>query len=252
MLYYKDMKRVSSGGFTIIEVILFLAITGLLFAGIMTVITGSVNRTRYETAVQSTLDQIQGEYSEILNVRNGRDSRYVCTTGLLEENSSGKYRGSTSCSIVGRLLHTSTDAKTITSYPVYARADITSPRIRAQLTDASKTDLQKLQVLQLGKLNDQGKEVKLDWGVSLHKPGNKNIPYRFSALIIRMPFSNSIRTYVDQSNPTQTLPNLTRSSELKLCINSNGLAGDAPSNGVFIPRSASSISEVKFMEADKC
>lgn len=245
------MKRVSSGGFTVIEVILFLAITGLLFAGIMAVITGTVNRTRYETAVQETLDSIQGEYSKILNVKNDREKPYVCSTSVIQESSRGTSRGRTQCSVVGRLLRTSRDAKVITAYPVYARADITSTAVRSILTDASKTENEKLLALRLSTAPDQSEQVKLEWGVSLHRPGNKSRPYVFSALIVRMPFSSSIRTYTS-GNPNESIASIRGSANLSLCINSNGLAGNAPSNGVFIPRSASSISEIRFLEADKC
>ena len=53
------MKRVASRGFTIIEVMLFLAITGLLAVGVLATVGNSINVQRYRDAVVTLQTEVQ-------------------------------------------------------------------------------------------------------------------------------------------------------------------------------------------------
>ena len=57
-------------GFTLIEVSLFLAITGLLFIGITVGVQNSIYQQRYNDTVQNFMEFLRGVYSEVTNVQS--------------------------------------------------------------------------------------------------------------------------------------------------------------------------------------
>ena len=87
-------------GFTIIEVILFVAISGLLTSMLMVGVSMSINRQQYRDSVQSYAGFLRNEYSKVVNVENER-SKGTCPI----EGSDGRaetLRGQSDCVIVGR------------------------------------------------------------------------------------------------------------------------------------------------------
>lgn len=128
-------------GFTIIEVILFVAISGLLTSMLMVGVSMSINRQQYRDSVQAYVGFLRSEYSKVVNVENDR-SRSVCpidgADGRLET-----LRGQSECVIVGRYIATvgslgSTNGDSYKSYPVYAyRADKGSAWVYRRGTESS-------------------------------------------------------------------------------------------------------------------
>lgn len=107
-------------GFTIIEVILFLAISSLLLTALLVGINTSINQQRYKDSVMSFIALVQEQYNLTANVSNQRDTRWKCsadapTIDTVEDN----YRGTTDCVIVGRLVRI-TDGVTITTSNIVA------------------------------------------------------------------------------------------------------------------------------------
>ncbi len=68
------MKKVHNG-FTIIEVTLFLAITGLLFLGVTFGVQSSVFRQRFNDSVQNFSEFLRNIYAETMNVQNADSGR---------------------------------------------------------------------------------------------------------------------------------------------------------------------------------
>ena len=58
------------GGFTLIEVSLFLAITGLLFLGVTIGVQNSIFQQRYNDSVQSFVEFLRNAYAKTENVQN--------------------------------------------------------------------------------------------------------------------------------------------------------------------------------------
>ena len=76
-----DMKLVRRG-FTIVEISIFLAITGLLFVGITAGVQNSIFQQRYTDAVQSFADFLRNTYDEVLNVQStGKGTTEVAIYG---------------------------------------------------------------------------------------------------------------------------------------------------------------------------
>lgn len=68
------MKR-RKGGFTIIEVSLFLAITGALFVAVTIGVQNSIFQQRYNDSVQDFAEFLRRVYAETMNVQNNNDGR---------------------------------------------------------------------------------------------------------------------------------------------------------------------------------
>ena len=62
-------------GFTLIEISLFLAVTGLLFLSVTIGVQNSIYQQRYNDAVQSFADFLGDIYSQVLNVQNDGTGR---------------------------------------------------------------------------------------------------------------------------------------------------------------------------------
>jgi len=106
-------------GFTLIEVILFLAISGGIFAMVMTGISTSTARRRYNDSVNDLVEQIRNAYAATINVENIRagteESSYWCSIASAYKNGSlngfdskgsvvDNYPGRTRCAIYGQVI----------------------------------------------------------------------------------------------------------------------------------------------------
>lgn len=120
-MYNKNMARraskhdapVSKGinkialGFTIIETMLFLAIAGLIFAGLVAGTNGAIRRQRYKDSVQGFVDDLRDLYSLTENTQvMDYHGPAECGGQLV-----GEGRGRSSCSVYGILASiTSSDS----------------------------------------------------------------------------------------------------------------------------------------------
>ena len=109
------MKR-RGDGFTIIEVILFLAITGLMVAGMLVGVTVALRQQQYRDAVQSFAHFLKDQYSRVISVENDRNARAICPIAGATNDGA---RGQSQCVIVGRYV-VSQDARTYVAHPLYA------------------------------------------------------------------------------------------------------------------------------------
>lgn len=84
-------------GFTIIETMLFLAIAGLIFAGLVAGTNGAIRRQRYKDSVQGFVDDLRDLYSL---VENTQVLNYPGTAKCADGESNGG-RGRSNCSVYG-------------------------------------------------------------------------------------------------------------------------------------------------------
>ncbi len=93
-----------SNGFTIIEVVLFIAISGFLIVGLMVGTSATVARERYNDSVQDFAEYFRREYSAVINPQNGRIeniSSSMCNSAV---TSGDPDRGRSGCLLYGRLI----------------------------------------------------------------------------------------------------------------------------------------------------
>ena len=74
LCYNWDMKK-QKRGFTLIEVILFLAVTAALFVGIAAGVQGSIFQQRYTDSVQNYAEFLRSVYSQVSNVQSESTGR---------------------------------------------------------------------------------------------------------------------------------------------------------------------------------
>lgn len=236
----------NSKGFTLIEVILFLAITGLMLTGVLIGVSGVVNTQRYDETVESVFDYMQGQYNLVDNVRNNRPANLDCssTQPAVQNMSANNPRGTTECTIVGRLL-ASTNGRDITSSPVYAREPV------ATVTATNETDL--LNALGIAKLdaslNQDEEEYAVPWQAQIYtNPLLPSASNEFAILILRLPTNGLTRTYVADSVPgtLSTMWDPPSASDINLCINQQGLTTN-PARGVRVVQGASNSNGVRLI-----
>lgn len=96
------------GGFTIIEVMIFLAVSGLLLFGIMAGTGTAIARQRYNDGVQSAQSFFQKQFDETLSVNNDRPSNQACANSTVTAGSDP--RGASQCFILGKAMEFNYDS----------------------------------------------------------------------------------------------------------------------------------------------
>jgi len=106
------------GGFTIIEAVLFLAISGGLVVSLLVGTNMAIQRQRYRDSVQSFASFLRGQYEQVISVENDRT---VDMRGKCPVVGGGPNRGQSDCVIVGRYLESQDDyGKSYVASPIYA------------------------------------------------------------------------------------------------------------------------------------
>lgn len=99
------MATVGTRGFTVIELMLFLGITGMLFAALMVGANNTIIQQRYKEGVIDYAALLQDQYSEVLNTRNDRPNNWSCENSIVSpEAVNGEFRGTSSCVLLGKAI----------------------------------------------------------------------------------------------------------------------------------------------------
>ncbi len=214
-------------GFTIVEVMLFLALSGFLLVGLLIGTGASIANQRYNDAVQDAADALRSAYSFVANTSiNQRDKDTgACgslTTAQLDNHSYmladfNNGRGRTSCAVYGAVVTLNRSSIQTTTFIGEDYYDaINKDGASADLSDDSKSDLEIFKLLNANNLaasceaanpdnctiSPAGTSMdrKLKWDVAFHSPrddgGNNTEDYMGTLLIYRAPRGGAIRTYV--------------------------------------------------------
>lgn len=229
------MRPTKDSGFTIIETMLFLSITGLMMAGFMFGSSRSINSQRYKDSVNSFQAIIQQQYSDVSNTINNRDNTWECSSdGVLTDVLAGDIKGQSNCVILGKLIRTvGSDGKKIRindvigSIPLLPDSDQEAPTTGLDDINIFRKDngasLPEGYGVYLSTINEQ--EYDISWGASLSDQAGD--PLEFSILIARSPISGSIRsfytdTYVPDSDISGVISGVLDNDKI-ICVNSNDL-----------------------------
>ena len=170
-------------GFTIIEVSLFVAVAGLLLAGVMTGITAAVNQQRFHDTINSTQNILQQQFSEVQFVSNNS------STGCGADST-----GSTKCAIIGKLIDLGAsggagDGSVITSYDIIVDSDL--PPADQLASETTIEVLNKGNVRVVDNSNKQASPVA--WGGIIQKKDSGD--YNRYLGIIQSPITGDISIY---------------------------------------------------------
>ncbi len=232
------MKPLNKAGFTIVETMLFLGISGLLIMGVLAGTGSSINTQRYRDSVTSLRAFLQGQYSEVSNVRNAN-------TSVMCQGSPVDSRGRSDCVILGRLI-TTIDNKKLSVRDVIGYTNPNSPQ---PTDDIAAIKQYNISVSSSG----LAETYEVEWGSSMMQDDG-NTPIDFSMLIIRSPLSGVIRTFVSiPSTPSTDLDSLVDTTKLtndaKICVDSNGLLSGTKL-AVYINKNATSASGIETLGDD--
>ncbi len=213
-------------GFTIIEVMLFLALSGILLVGILGGLGGNIARQRYNDAVQDVVSIMKDQYSFVSDTevaaRSSADNSNCyalitddVTNGAAWRGKSDAYRGRTNCVVYGAVI--SLNEHYIETTELIGR-DYRSEVRRLEDTSTPVSDnLTDIQILKdvvhannvflhcnvdasgnrsgcFVRSGDKSRIQHVKWGVRLlDEEGN---PLKKTMIIFRSPRDGSIRTYV--------------------------------------------------------
>ena len=223
-------------GFTIIEVSLFLAISGILMMGIIATTAGTINRHRYDDSVQDFYSYLTGLYSSATNAQNTDEA---CSDDI--NNKCG--RSETAIYGYIAIFGSESDSSTVRAYNLKGKADI-SPS-NNNLIDALKEA--KIDIA----LNSVDGEKQVDiastydpiWEATIQDTRtNPYNPYKGAVAIIRSPLDGTLYTSVYGSDAVQNLlsskestrhnalVNINLTDDIDFCIDSPDLSGQKRSN----------------------
>lgn len=216
-------------GFTIIETILVLGVTGALVVGIFVGVGTQINIQRYRDSADSLKNLFQEQYSELASIQNDRPDTWSCNATGQTIQSSPEVRGQSDCVMLGRLVDIRNGDMTL--YSVLGH-EVASPDPGADDV-TSLRDNYRLNVSSV--VVEQG---ELEWSSVIARPvagpgiSGAPTPRDLSILFIRSPDSGQIYTF--SSNTVQatpgpaTLRNMVVSGntipgqgEQIICVNSN-------------------------------
>lgn len=177
-------------GFTVIELMLFLGITGVLFAALMIGVNTNITQERYREGVQAYSALIQDQYSEVTNTRNDRNDQWQCVGGAVAQQPvNGDARGTTSCVILGRAIQIQGNGTEVKTSAVIGIEP-------SQQDNASDIDALAAYQPKLADLFGSS-TTKLDWESSLATTDKKSSTASF--LILRSPASGLLRVFTSSS-----------------------------------------------------
>lgn len=244
----------NSSGFTIIETMLFLAVTGLLVLGVLIGTGTSINRQRYRDAVESFKGLVQSQYADLGSVRNDRSNTWNCDASALPTEGGTEIRGQSDCFLVGKFMTIKGGA--VKTYTVLAR-EKTGATTKAN-------DIATLDANYTYNVSDTDiKDDTLSWGTQLAWPQTGSgaqtptTPRSISLLFIRSPKTGNVYTFTNDAAPDRssisqaTFTNIIAAGatipgqgERTLCLQSNGLFTTGDSS-IYIAPYASSASAVE-------
>ncbi len=173
-------------GFTVIELMLFLGVTGALFAALMIGVNTNLLQQRYKESVQSYVGLLQEQYAAVSNTRNDRGNDWACVDGrVVNDSVNGSPRGTSRCVILGRAVQVVNDGAAVRVSVVVASESIEDE----PLDDISALIAYAPQLSPLGE-----KTQTLDWHTTLATHEDKH-PSKASFLVLRSPMSGTIRTF---------------------------------------------------------
>ena len=221
------------GGFTLIEVTLFLAITGLLFLGVTIGVQNSIFQQRYNDSVQSFAEFLRSAYAKTENVQGLGDGTGGKSTMALY----GKLiTFGEECNLSSRSGNcVANDSDEVFIYDVIGKASTKSAFSKPLFALANYS----ADVLnENSDLAGMGESFKPKWSAAIQGVGVYNEPYKGAVLITRHPQSGTVYTYVmngktievnkaRSENRKKILRDYLSGNEFKIeqadyCINPNG------------------------------
>lgn len=242
------MRVMKQRGFTIIETILFLAVTGILTVSIMVGAGVAINMQRYKDAVATLQSDIQQQYEDAVSIKNSRENLSTvpgCAGG----------RGQTECILMGNLMTIGYNGNVV-QHVVYG----TEPSSAAlDDTVTNEYDIMKAYNPRVVPVTTQN--TSLEWGTGIAWPTSGTDPEvrppgtsrDIGILVIRSPRSGIVYTFTRDDAVTTNLADIVdvaRRNVRTICVRSTGWVTDRNQMSITITAGASSASGVQVRTND--
>ena len=221
-------------GFTVIELMLFLGVTGALFVALMFGVNSSINQQRYRESVVSFSTFLQGQYSEVSNTRNDSNNDWDCTSDgtVQQDNTNGIFRGTSHCVLLGEAVQIKNGSevkvyRVVGCEPLSASdaTQTTNPSGCGNANVRNSDDANDLDTIKSynPKITDFGQQQEsLDWNSTLATTATKHDPFTGSFVILRSPSSGLLRVFTTTSELPSTLSDMltpdTAKTRLSMCM----------------------------------
>lgn len=243
----------SARGFTIIETMLFLGITGLLALTLLGGWTTMINTQRYKDSVKTVQSFLQQQYSLVHNVEilERDDNGVYCGvngSGEVELYEDGAARGQSDCIQMGRLIKITngTDIKAYAIFGVDIVDDVTTSDIASIASRKPRVVVEEQYAL-------ANSELTVPWQAEIEFPSSEGGGQQdVSLAIIRSPLTGSVHTYA-ANTPGGVISEIddfiaaANEREVNLCMDP-GTAFSGDRIGVVIKARASSQSFVQTIQ----
>ena len=223
------------GGFTIIEVSLFLSISAVVAAALLFSMIAMVRQQQWNDSMNTMRTLVQNEYQNVANGINGRVGQNPCNDD--SSNTAGHSKG---CMYIGRLISFNTTNSTYTVSDVVA----TSPNACSNSANSSACSTEAGALGKIGLTvsgsNNHGGATKVSWngnlgGIATFPRGasSSTAPETFSAsdsgiAIIRSPINGQVNVFVgDLTEPGKPFAILISSGGGALGTNSGAICVNA-------------------------
>jgi len=233
---YNKRMNIKEGrlkGFTVIETMLFLALTGLMLVGALAGVGTNIARQRYKDSVQDVVTMIRSQYDYVSRVQIApRDDTSICDTiengggTVFNSSDTNLGRGRSNCSVYGVAIVFGVDdegdyaAGAIVQSMAVLGTDITAFEERiskgssgnAHEAIAKLSEQELLKELNLNSLIERDNRCEvvnlldykvLNWGSKVEDIA-ENTPKKGIVLIIRSPRDGTVHTYTYDLSGTDT------------------------------------------------
>lgn len=251
------MTTVKERGFTIIEAMLFLAISGALFAALMVGVGSNVTRQRYTDSVRSFVSLLEGQYAAAMNIENQNSRNFACSMGAGVISGTRTWRGNSKCVVLGRAIRIDTYGNKIEV------SSVTGEDFSGDLQNLSEeVAISKFNP----KISDFDKnDVTVEWSSNLKKnitsgspapsPLNTNNNL-VTIVILRSPLSGAMSVYAKEDYPKNIVDiasaatPLISATAVSLSYCMDGDTGPQPKQIITIDTSPSAINFISTKDAN--
>lgn len=211
-------------GFTIIELMLFLAVSASLFAALMVGVNANIVQQQYRDSVMEYSGLLQQQYSEVANTLNERDDNWICESSQIEDvEAAGEPRGTSECVIMGRYVQVIDDGSAVQVGSIVGSRPAGSGELQSD-TEAIVAYSPRVSPVDT-------KTQPITWRSTLKNTDGAASTGSF--VIIRSPLSGLIRVYNSTASMPANLSTALTDDASRLTIKTCVVAADSMSGPVY-------------------
>lgn len=182
-------RRSEESGYTIIEVSLFLAVSGLLVLVAFIGTGATIQASRFTDSSRSLHAYVQKQYDNILNGVNTRTGEETCNAGVVDTGTDEE-PGTTNCLLLGKLMVMDTGSNVVNTYNIVGSEPATP--------DYNKSDEELIYDFQPSIVRNVGVDTyQIPWGANISGSKRQVDSQAVDAFaMIRSPRSTRVVTYV--------------------------------------------------------